>query len=193
MPLLAALIFLRNDSLEGFDDSPKTSDPVVLALLRGEQLIPPPTLPPEYFLTREIEAQRLELGSASREWMKLEADFRQRLLTVYKLMAQRGYEVILLEGFRSPERQAMLARLGTHVTNATAYQSYHQYGLAADSAFFRNGKVIISEKDPWAMEAYRQFGELAESVGLVWGGRWRMMDFGHVELRKPNVLGRPAG
>jgi peptidoglycan L-alanyl-D-glutamate endopeptidase CwlK len=40
------------------------------------------------------------------------------------------------------------------------------------------------------MEGYRLFGEYAESVGLVWGGRWKMMDFGHVELRKSGALGR---
>lgn len=188
-PLLMALLLLRDNGLEGYDDTPKTSDPVVLALLRGEQLVPPPALPPAYFVTKEVEAQRQDLGGASREWMKLDADFRQRLLTVYAMMARRGYQVTLLEGYRSPERQAMLAKLGSHVTNAGAYQSYHQYGLAADSAFLRDGKILISEKDPWTMEAYRQYGELAESVGLVWGGRWKMMDFGHVELRRANVLG----
>ena len=36
-------------------------------------------------------------------------------------------------------------------------------------------------------------GRAAESAGLVWGGRWKMMDLGHVELRRPGVLGkRPA-
>jgi peptidoglycan L-alanyl-D-glutamate endopeptidase CwlK len=24
---------------------------------------------------------------------------------------------------------------------------------------------------------------VAESAGMTWGGRWKMMDFGHVELR----------
>jgi peptidoglycan L-alanyl-D-glutamate endopeptidase CwlK len=37
------------------------------------------------------------------------------------------------------------------------------------------------------MEGYRLYGEYAESVGLVWGGRWKMMDFGHVELRKSGM------
>ncbi|MCY1535230.1 D-alanyl-D-alanine carboxypeptidase [compost metagenome] len=68
---------------------------------------------------------------------------------------------------------------------AKANQSYHQYGLAADNAFYRNGKLVISEKDPWAMEGYRLYGEAAESVGLVWGGRWSFRDYGHVEYRKP--------
>ena len=67
--------------------------------------------------------------------------------------------------------------------------SYHQYGLAADFAFVRDGKLVISERDPWAMGGYAHYGELAETVGLVWGGRWQMRDFGHVELRREGVLG----
>jgi peptidoglycan L-alanyl-D-glutamate endopeptidase CwlK len=35
------------------------------------------------------------------------------------------------------------------------------------------------------------YGEVAESVGLTWGGRWKMMDFGHTELRLPGVLKKP--
>ena len=64
-------------------------------------------------------------------------------------------------------------------------QSYHQYGLAADSAFYRNGKLVISEKDPWAMRGYQLYGKTAQEVGLVWGGSWKSIkDLGHVELRK---------
>ncbi len=190
MSVILTLALKPHYALEGYDDLPQTTDPVIVALLRGEQLVPPPPLPPEVFVTKEVEAIRQALSGASREWMVLDADFRQRLLTVFQLMAQRGYQMALIEGYRSPERQAFLATLGSHVTNAGAYQSYHQYGLAADSAFFRNGKIVISEKDPWAMEGYRLYGEYAESVGLVWGGRWKMMDFGHVELRKAKVLAR---
>ncbi len=185
LPLAATLLpaFSPHLGLPGYDELPGSGDPVVLALLQGEQLAPPPPLPPELFIAREVEAIRAELGGASREWQTLDADFRQRLLTVFHLMSRKGYQMALLEGYRSPARQTYLASLGTHVTNAGAYQSYHQFGLAADSAFLRDGKLVISEKDPWAMEGYRLYGEMAESVGLVWGGRWKMRDFGHVELR----------
>jgi peptidoglycan L-alanyl-D-glutamate endopeptidase CwlK len=190
VPLLAVQILAPDAGLEAYSDLPQASDPVIAALLRGEQLMPPPPLPPEAFATREVEEERHELASASREWMVLDADFRQRLLAVYRLMAQHGYQMALIEGYRSPERQAMLAKLGAQVTNAGAYQSYHQFGLAADSAFYREGKLVITEKDPWAMAGYRLYGQYAESVGLVWGGRWQMMDLGHVELRKPGILKR---
>lgn len=103
---------------------------------------------------------------------------------------EHGYEMALLEGYRSPERQARLAALGSNVTQAGAYHSYHQYGLAADCAFYREGKLVISEKDPWAMRGYELYGQIAESAGLTWGGRWKMMDLGHVELRRAGVLGK---
>jgi len=96
----------------------------------------------------------------------------------------------ILEGYRSPERQNALAAMGPNVTNAAAFQSWHQYGLAADCAFLRDGKLVISEKDPWAMRGYQLYGEVAESLGLTWGGRWKMMDFGHTELRMPGVMRR---
>lgn len=99
-------------------------------------------------------------------------------------MAEKhGYTMVLIEGYRTPERQNALAAIGAHVTRARAYQSYHQHGLAADSAFLSDGKIVISEKNPWAMRGYQLFGEVAESVGLTWGGNWQMMDLGHVELR----------
>ncbi len=187
LPMLFALISASHALLDGYGDPARQMDPVVVALLQGERLVPPPPLPPEAFATPEVAAEGTRLADADREWRLLDADFRQRLLTVYRMMAMQGYQMALIEGYRSPERQALLASYGTHVTRAGAYQSYHQYGLAADSAFYRNGKIVISEKDPWAMEGYRLFGQYAESAGLVWGGRWKMMDFGHVELHRAGI------
>jgi peptidoglycan L-alanyl-D-glutamate endopeptidase CwlK len=163
----------------------------IATLLRGEQLVPPPPLPPELFGTRELEEARPLVRYASRQWELLNDDFRQRLLVAFKLMRERyGYEMVLLEGYRSPERQAQLAALGSQVTRAGAFESYHQYGLAADSAFRRDGRVVIRETDPWAMRGYELYGEVARSLGLIWGGGWSLKDFGHVELRVPGTLRR---
>ncbi|AIO62842.1 D-alanyl-D-alanine carboxypeptidase family protein [Burkholderia mallei] len=125
----------------------RVPDEKIAALLKGEQLVPPLPLPPEVFATREVEQVRPALKDASRDWNLLDTDFRTRLLLVYKIMReQHGYEMALLEGYRSPERQNRLAQMGSNVTNAAAFQSYHQYGLAADNAFLRDGKLVISEK-----------------------------------------------
>lgn len=163
--------------------SPRNSAQVA-ALLQGEQLVAPPPLPPLVFTTAEVEQVRPMLAEASRNWDLLHPEFQRRLLLAFRLMRERhGYDMALLEGYRSPERQDRLAALGNGVTNARAFQSYHQFGLAADCAFLRDGKLVISERDPWAMRGYRLYGEVAESLGLTWGGRWKLMDFGHAELR----------
>ncbi len=192
LPPLAAWVFGNKLMLEGFEDTGRDANVQVSELLRGELLVPPPPLPPEFFTSKEVELVRPMLVTASRNWQLLNSDYTQRLLLVFKIMKEKhGYDMAILEGYRSPERQNMLAAMGANVTNAAAFQSYHQYGLAADCAFMRDGKLVISEKDPWAMEGYRLYGEVAESVGLTWGGRWKMMDFGHTELRLPGVLKKP--
>ncbi len=167
-------------------------DERIAALLAGERLVPPAPLPPEVFTTREVETSSPRVRFASRDWALLDPQFAQRLLMVYRIMKeQHGYDMVLLEGYRSPERQAELASRGSHVTLAGANRSYHQFGLAADSAFMRNGKLVISERDPWAMRGYELYGEVSAMLGLTWGGGWRSIkDYGHVELRRPGVLRR---
>jgi len=172
----------------GFDAPVREANQQVSELLLGEQLVPPAPLPPVLFMTPEVEIVRPGLVSASRDWALLDKDYSQRLLQAFRIMKERhGYDMAILEGYRSPERQDALAAQGSNVTNAKAFQSWHQYGLAADCAFLRDGKLVISERDPWAMRGYQLFGEVAESLGLIWGGRWKMMDFGHTELRVDGV------
>ena len=189
VPMVVVLTIAEPDQLPGYESAELPPDPKVLALLAGENLAPPAALPPMVFNTREVELVRPMLVNASRNWGLLHPDFHQRLLMAFKIMKEKhGYEMTLLEGYRSPSRQNLLASIGNQVTNARAFQSWHQYGLAADCAFWREGKLIISEKDPWAMRGYRLYGEVAESLGLTWGGRWTMMDFGHTELRVKGVM-----
>ncbi|MES2320911.1 MAG: M15 family metallopeptidase [Pseudomonadota bacterium] len=189
IPSALALLTASPGMLPGYDSEDALPDPHLAALLQGELLAPPAPLPPLAFSTLEVEQQRPMLVDASRNWGLLHTDFGQRLLLAFKIMKEKhGYDMALLEGYRSPARQDMLASMGGNVSNARAFQSYHQYGLAADCAFWRDGKLFISEKDPWAMRGYRLYGEVAESLGLTWGGRWTMMDFGHTELRLRGVL-----
>lgn len=186
-----AFIVRQWHAYDGFDHTvSREANSQIAELLRGEQLVPPPKLPPELFATREVEQAHPLAVSASRQWELLDLEFRKRLLIVFKLMRERhGYEMVLIEGWRSAERQAQLASLGPAVTRAGAGQSYHQVGLAADCAFLRNGRIVISEQDSWAAQGYRLYGEAAQAVGLTWGGSWRnLVDLGHVELRRPGAL-----
>ena len=191
LPPLVAVLSGANTMLGDFDAPTREVNTQVAQLLEGEQLVPPPALPPVFFATVEVEQVRPMLVSASRDWALMNPAYAQRLLLAFKIMKDKhGYDMAILEGYRSPERQNKLAAMGSSVTNAAAFQSWHQYGLAADCAFLRDGKIVISEKDPWAMRGYELYGEVAEAVGLTWGGRWKMMDFGHTELRLPGVMKR---
>lgn len=194
----------------------KANDPQIYNLLNGDILSPPPpveeALVEEAILAEQIAVDQTptinsmaipktydgeendtsshayETVQIDRKWDKMHPSYKQRLLMVFKLMKERhGYEMVLLEGYRSPERQNRLSG-NTATTLAKAYQSYHQFGLAADVAFKRNGKVVISERDPWAWKGYQLYGETAEQVGLTWGGRWtRIHDYGHTEFRMPGL------
>ena len=189
IPSLLALVMRTPDMLPGFEATEVLPDAQIAALLRGEQLVPPIDPPPLAFTTQEVVQVRPMLVNASRNWGLMHPEFSQRLLLAFKIMKEKhGYDMALLEGYRSPARQDVLAQMGGAVTNARAFQSWHQYGLAADCAFWRDGKLVISEKDPWAMRGYQLYGEVAEQLGLTWGGRWKMMDFGHTELRLRGVM-----
>lgn len=145
--------------------------------LDPERLVPPPPLPPSLF----VGTERPGLESADRDWTKLESTFAQQLLRLLARLEARGYPFVLLEGYRSPARQEWLAALGPAVTRARAMQSRHQFGLAADLAPLRDGRLVLSERDPWAWQAYQALGEEAEALGLIWGGRWSLRDYSHVE------------
>lgn len=188
LPVALLLLFGNDRRLAGFDEQIRPRNAVVASLLEGEQLVPPPSLPPEVFVTREVATVRPDLGGADRDWSRLDTGFGQTLLGIFRTMATLGYPMVLIEGYRSPERQSFLQSQGPDVTNAGAFQSYHQFGLAADCAFFRDGHLVISAYDPWVLEGYRRFGETAEAAGLSWGGRWTLRDFGHIEQHQ---AGRP--
>ena len=151
----------------------------ILDTFTEAKLEPPPVLPPEVFINATV--QRPGLAFADRDWSKLDPDFVQVVLQIMKKMKERGYSLALLEGYRSPERQDNLAQMGTMVTKAKGGQSRHQYGLAVDLAPMKDGKVIISEKDPWASEVYAALGEEAKAAGVTWGGNWSFRDYGHIE------------
>jgi peptidoglycan L-alanyl-D-glutamate endopeptidase CwlK len=86
--------------------------------------------------------------------------------------ASEGIEVIIISTFRDFECQdALYARgrtaPGRIVTNARAGQSYHNFRVAFDFVPVVNGKAQWMDD-----ELFDKCGEIAESVGLEWAGRW---------------------
>lgn len=127
-----------------------------------------------------------KLKGISRSFAHLDKDYANRLESMFVVMKQQyGYDMVMLEGHRTAERQNSLS---SGVTQAKGFQSFHQYGLAADCAFMKDGKLMTDPSNPWTMKGYKLMGEVAKSVGLVWGGNWTFKDYGHTELRTPQAM-----
>lgn len=98
-----------------------------------------------------------------------------------------GLKVKITETVRTVGEQNDLyaqgrTRLGVVVTNAKGedYSSMHQWGVAFDVC--RNdGKGAYNNSDGW----FEKVGEIGESLGLEWGGRWQgFIDRPHFQLKK---------
>lgn len=114
----------------------------------------------------------------------LEGELKKKNLPFYLFMGLRTFE----------EQEALYAQgrtaIGKIVTNARGGQSWHNYGLACD--FVPDGS-LDKPGIQWSWDTkldanadghndWTQFGELAEWIGLKWGGRWkRFPDLPHVE------------
>jgi len=93
--------------------------------------------------------------------------------------------IYLYEGARSPFRQAELYAIGRYtgekgktVTKAEAWESYHQYGLAADYVFRDGGKWTWPPKSD---KRWGEFHHIARSVGL----KTLSLEYPHVQLDWP--------
>ena len=87
--------------------------------------------------------------------------------------AKEGIDVIITSTYRDMESQAALYAQGRTapgkiVTNAKAGQSWHNYRLAFDFCPIINGKAQWNDT-----KLFTRCGEIAESVGLEWVGRWK--------------------
>ena len=84
---------------------------------------------------------------------------------------QKGFDLTITETFRTAAKQQEYynqgrVSAGSIITNAKPLQSYHQFCLSFDVAF--KG----AEPYPKNMDIWKKVGELGESMGLQWGGRF---------------------
>jgi peptidoglycan LD-endopeptidase CwlK len=131
----------------------------------------------------------------SRDKSLLYPPFADQLRYFESRLAAAKLPFYLFMAFRTFEDQDELyaqgrTRPGTIITNARGGDSLHNYGLGAD--FVLDGQI---EKPgvqwSWNTRAdfnadgrcdWTQMGEIAESCGLEWGGRWkRLPDLPHLQ------------
>ena len=84
-----------------------------------------------------------------------------------------GIDIIITSTYRDAESQNALyaqgrTAPGKKVTNAKGGQSFHNWHVAFDFCPLVNGKPAWSND-----ELITRCGEIGESVGLEWAGRWK--------------------
>lgn len=86
---------------------------------------------------------------------------------------KQNIDVLITSTYRDAASQNALYAQGRTtpgriVTNAKAGQSFHNWRVAFDFV------PIVSGKAQWNdLETFTKCGEIAESVGLEWAGRWK--------------------
>ncbi len=70
-----------------------------------------------------------------------------------------------------------------HVTKAVPGQSWHNWGEGLDCYLKIGGGIEWGEH-----EGYDAYGEVAEELGLEWGGNWGFKDLGHVQVAPMSPL-----
>lgn len=74
------------------------------------------------------------------------------------------------------------SRPGKRVTNARGGESFHNYGVAADIAFYNQEGGITWPEGGDYEKLWTRYGEHAKKQGLEWGGDWKSItDRPHIE------------
>lgn len=104
---------------------------------------------------------------------------------------------ILKEKWGRPDLSEILLGVGPQygpriVTNAAPGMSLHNYGLAADGCPLRYGKLIwldegIENESIEDEALWLRYGQIAESIGLEWAGRWEGKLKERVHVQIPDV------
>lgn len=103
-----------------------------------------------------------------------------------------GIDVIITDGYRSPEEQDGLhsqgrSESGSVVTYAEAGESYHNYGLAIDYALrLDDGSVvwdIMRDDNDNGQSDWFEVAAIGKTLGFDWGGDWQnFKDYPHLEM-----------
>lgn len=104
-------------------------------------------------------------------------------------MTALGYPMRICQGKRTTEEQQALwaqgrTMPGRIVTNCDGVVklSNHQSGRALDACFIGNDPFLEKGLRAEAVAIWAAYGACGEAMGLVWGGRFQLVDKPHLEL-----------
>jgi peptidoglycan LD-endopeptidase CwlK len=122
----------------------------------------------------------------SRKLNDLSPAFRPLAIELLARLTEAGIPVMIVDTLRTPAEHMANLAAGTSWTR----HSKHLDGNAIDIAPYEAFQLHGPDKLQWnaADPAWQRAGEIGESLGLGWGGRWKKTpDFGHFELKGSNV------
>ncbi len=108
-------------------------------------------------------------------------------------MAEAGIPWMLTCTYRSQSDQDALYAIGRTVPGRKVTWrkiSNHTDRTAFDIAILKDGQPVWDTKvdvNADSLPDYLEAGQIGESIGLTWGGRWNPPDAAHLELKKEAV------
>ena len=106
------------------------------------------------------------MSIVERDIQRLYPNFRYRYTDVLSDVEKAGLPFKCYETYRGKTRQERGVKTGK--SRAHFMQSMHQYGIAADTAGFIDGKWSCDNDLPW-----KKYGKIVDDHGLIWAGNWK--------------------
>jgi len=119
----------------------------------------------------------------SRKLDDLSPRFRPLAIELLARCCEAGAPVMIVDTLRTAaEQEANIAKGVSWTRN-----SKHLTGDAIDIVPYQLWDASGPDKLQWDARApvWHLLGQIGESLGLVWGGRWKVKDMGHFEYPTP--------
>jgi len=140
----------------------------------------------------KITLERIEFAHP-----KIRQELREQYLEINSMLP-KNCRLRFAYVFRTPQEQSLLFKKRPKVTNADAWQSIHNYGLAFDIVIlYDNDGNGSFESASWKIDDnWNKVVSYFKSKGWVWGGDWKSfkdaphfeMTFGHTwKTLKPMI------
>lgn len=113
-------------------------------------------------------------------------ELQMKIRRILSKARKLGYDLRAISGERTCTEQNKLyakgrTASGSIVTNAQCGMSYHNYRMAVDLAFYKDGSY-------WQTAPFNLIGEWGKEEGLEWGGDWTsLVDPPHLQLPDKDI------
>lgn len=124
----------------------------------------------------------------SRALNDLTPEMRERTVEFLARLAEKGYLVMLVDTLRTEEEQRRNLMRGVSWTAKSKHLPQPPSGKsdAIDICPYLQFSLHGPEKLQWDGEdpVWGKIGQIGESLGLEWGGRWAKRDLGHFQYNR---------